>query len=237
MTAQHVWKHGLSVEQFREKYSTISFGNEATSRVLQQRKHERIIKNNIRCKQCGKLILQPGYTNRIFCNSSCAATFNNLKGRPKDVEKVCIFCSQKYLVSRFRAGRRKYCSNKCMTDSNKKRRISQTCDNCQSPFEMRQYKIGKSDYYFCGAKCKHEFFKKNSKLRGTFAGNGGKYQQSTYRKLAFANFAPRCFYCGYDKHKEILQVHHIDGNRKNNILENLKIICPSCHALDHLGLL
>ena len=28
-----------------------------------------------------------------------------------------------------------------------------------------------------------------------------------------------------------LEIHHIDGNHKNNHLENLQILCPNCHAL------
>ena len=28
-----------------------------------------------------------------------------------------------------------------------------------------------------------------------------------------------------------LEVHHLDGDRLNNTLENLQIICPNCHAL------
>lgn len=28
-----------------------------------------------------------------------------------------------------------------------------------------------------------------------------------------------------------LELHHKDGNRKNNKLENLEILCPNCHAL------
>lgn len=27
-----------------------------------------------------------------------------------------------------------------------------------------------------------------------------------------------------------LQIHHIDGNRSNNNLENLQILCPNCHS-------
>lgn len=31
--------------------------------------------------------------------------------------------------------------------------------------------------------------------------------------------------------KEIpLELHHIDGNGKNNALENLQMLCPNCHA-------
>lgn len=28
-----------------------------------------------------------------------------------------------------------------------------------------------------------------------------------------------------------LELHHIDGNTKNNDLENIKILCPNCHTL------
>lgn len=27
-----------------------------------------------------------------------------------------------------------------------------------------------------------------------------------------------------------LEIHHIDGNHKNNVRENLQILCPNCHA-------
>lgn len=34
-----------------------------------------------------------------------------------------------------------------------------------------------------------------------------------------------------------LELHHIDGNKRNNNFENLKILCPNCHALtpNHAG--
>lgn len=28
-----------------------------------------------------------------------------------------------------------------------------------------------------------------------------------------------------------LEIHHIDGNRHNNCLDNLQILCPNCHSL------
>lgn len=28
-----------------------------------------------------------------------------------------------------------------------------------------------------------------------------------------------------------IELHHIDGNRKNNKIENLSLLCPNCHAL------
>lgn len=33
-------------------------------------------------------------------------------------------------------------------------------------------------------------------------------------------------------HKIPLELHHVDGNKHNNNIENLKILCPNCHALE-----
>lgn len=38
----------------------------------------------------------------------------------------------------------------------------------------------------------------------------------------------RCAICGV----AVPQIHHIDGNRKNNDINNLLPICPNCHLLD-----
>ncbi len=34
------------------------------------------------------------------------------------------------------------------------------------------------------------------------------------------------------KNKDIpLEIHHIDGDRTNNVYENLQLLCPNCHAM------
>jgi 5-methylcytosine-specific restriction endonuclease McrA len=43
----------------------------------------------------------------------------------------------------------------------------------------------------------------------------------------------QCADCGYCEVPEILVIHHIDRNHKNNLLENLKVLCPNCHAIEH----
>ena len=42
----------------------------------------------------------------------------------------------------------------------------------------------------------------------------------------------KCERCEYSKY-EILQVHHKDRNKDNNMLENLALICPNCHYEEH----
>ena len=46
----------------------------------------------------------------------------------------------------------------------------------------------------------------------------------------------QCEECGWNKKHPItgrvpLDVHHVDGDSKNNRPENLKALCPNCHAL------
>ena len=36
---------------------------------------------------------------------------------------------------------------------------------------------------------------------------------STYRRIAFTAYGKKCNRCDYNKHPEILEVHHIDRNR------------------------
>ena len=43
----------------------------------------------------------------------------------------------------------------------------------------------------------------------------------------------KCERCNYNKY-QILEVHHKDRNKENNELENLLLICPNCHAEEHL---
>jgi 5-methylcytosine-specific restriction endonuclease McrA len=44
----------------------------------------------------------------------------------------------------------------------------------------------------------------------------------------------KCERCGYDDKPGILQVHHKDRDRENNALSNLEVLCPNCHAEEHL---
>ena len=45
-----------------------------------------------------------------------------------------------------------------------------------------------------------------------------------------------CESCGITNWKDkpiTLELHHIDGNNRNNLRENLELLCPNCHSQTH----
>jgi len=58
--------------------------------------------------------------------------------------------------------------------------------------------------------------------------------QLALKKRLFVKRGRVCEVCGHTNVK-ILQLHHIDRNRTNNNFKNLQILCPNCHAEEHLG--
>lgn len=49
-------------------------------------------------------------------------------------------------------------------------------------------------------------------------------------------YSCKCQLCGWGEpnpytHTIPLEIHHIDGNYKNNNEDNLQLLCPNCHSL------
>ena len=66
----------------------------------------------------------------------------------------------------------------------------------------------------------------------------GKHPQySTYKlsqrlvKEGLINYeCKKCGICEYNNIHISLELNHIDGNRYNNSLDNLELLCPNCHS-------
>lgn len=106
------------------------------------------------------------------------------------------------------------------------------CINCNKPINKRSK--------YCSNKCQKEYQYKtyiNKWKNNQINGMRGEYQISSYIKTyLFNKYSNKCARCGWGEvnkytNKIPLEIEHIDGNYKNNVEENLILLCPNCHAL------
>ena len=103
--------------------------------------------------------------------------------------------------------------------------------------------MGSSHYEACKASIKKYYLKNADKIKELrkIRYNHFKYYHENqdrinqYNKLRYHNLKSKikCEICNNSEWlgKVIpLELHHIDGDRFNNQLDNLQIICPNCHA-------
>lgn len=125
-----------------------------------------------------------------------------------------------------------YVCPQCKKDNLEKRKKplnTYVCDYCGKEFKRRDCN---HKFKFCCRKCKDEAQKIDSGER--FANlrpdhYGEKESIYSYRSRALDKYENKCAVCGYDEDIDVLEVHHIDSNRSNNKLDNLIVLCPTCH--------
>lgn len=179
------------------------------------------------CLHCGKEITGKNRFKKKFCNSSCAASYNNIhrKVMSNDV-KIKISNSN----------RKKYIKHSSRSDSYLKSLIlneERVCLYCGKKLKTTQEK-------FCCPKCCSEYKKdkyienwKNGKVDGL----SSEYNLSNYiRNFLLKKHNFKCERCGWGEVNEFtnttpLEIHHIDGDYRNNNEENLQVLCPNCHSL------
>jgi hypothetical protein len=85
------------------------------------------------------------------------------------------------------------------------------CLNCKKPIKRHRYAST------CSKKCSNYTF---SRRRNLFS----------YRTICFRAHKKECCICGEEN---IVEVHHLDGDNKNNTPENLIPLCPTHHQYWH----
>jgi len=145
----------------------------------------------------------------------------------------CRLCKKTFLRRKNEKRKRKYCSKVCSYSASENK-IELRCHNCKKKFLRPKscLKLSKSKLYFCSRKCKElsqSLIGDGHKIRPAHYGNGNSYHNSISDK----KIEKGCMGCGQNK-KYLLNIHHIDGNRKNNIEKNLEAVCPTCHTKRHL---
>jgi len=147
----------------------------------------------------------------------------------------CSNCGKEFNKSPSKIKEKNYCCRNCVHESQTVF-IDVECGCCGKPLKRKPHELksSKSGKLFCSKSCA---VSKNNELRrdenhpNWNGGNASGY----YRRKGLRESNGQCEVCGYDKVSEILQVHHIDGNRTNNSSDNLQILCPTCHCEIHWG--
>lgn len=126
-----------------------------------------------------------------------------------------------------------YCSDECRSHRGSTLCV---CANCGEKIWKKnsEIKTSKSGNVFCNRSCATSFnnIMYKSKENHPNYKNGTGFQ---YRKDAFAKYEHRCLACGWNEDERVLEVHHIDENHNNNNIDNLCILCPTCHRKVTLG--
>jgi hypothetical protein len=147
------------------------------------------------------------------------------------INKQCVLCQKPYLVAERFQNKSQYCSKECVNKA-RDSKVQLTCAFCKSLFSKKQSKINqvKHDWHYCSRLCKDSAQRIDSGIgvKPPHYDNG----QSVYRSRAIRHFGAECNRCKYNTYVEMLDVHHKDGNRSNNLIDNLEVLCVWCHALD-----
>ena len=145
----------------------------------------------------------------------------------KRIRKSCLTCSAEFEapLREHQRGNAKYCSLRCSANRPRDRRPNRSCVHCgkhfYAPPSQRRARL-----VFCGKPCAtRHLWKTNPPKAATGVSN--------YRSIALAAHGARCNRCGFDDCVDILEAHHRDVDRRNNEPDNLEVLCPTCHRLEH----
>jgi len=98
--------------------------------------------------------------------------------------------------------------------------INKTCPVCTKKFETS---LGHPrEKTVCSRACSNTYFRSGP--------NNPNWKESQYRSTCFLYHDKKCVYCG---ETNIVEVHHYDENKKNNLPKNLIPLCPTHHKYWH----
>ena len=158
-------------------------------------------------------------------------------------ERSCDWCDVTYIADQryLNRGQGRFCGKKCgmafvhaTATRPEKTGVITECAMCGVEVyrKLSQVKNSRHRVFFCSRACKDE----GQSFRGNIVEIQPSHYRSPetdYRKFAFSIYPHKCKNCGYELYEEILEVNHIDCDRKNNKIENLEILCPTCHSEFH----
>lgn len=142
-------------------------------------------------------------------------------------KEMCSFCKKEFV----RANHKKH-ENSCFENP----KNLKECEICKEKFFPYKHKKNKSPQKTCGTSCANKLrnFKSinhpNHKKSKHFGLKEFVISGFLYRSICFEHHKKECVVCGENI---IIDVHHLDENKKNNNPENLIPLCPNHHVYWH----
>jgi len=181
------------------------------------------------CENCGQeYSVRADHKTSKYCSRKCAG----LSIRKKPIK--CAQCGTEFIPARKST---KFCSNKC-SGAARNGKILLKCDHCGK--EYLKNKCHVKEFNFCSVSCYGKWSSENRVGEKSPRWNGGIYNHSNkYTHIRQPDGTYK------QEHRIIMEkylgreldsdeiVHHIDGDGKNNKLENLKLMNRESHARLH----
>ncbi len=147
------------------------------------------------------------------------------------IEYACTQCKKTFERRKGYGSNNKFCSRSCNALFNvagkNKEKTQLFCLRCGNEYEVPKSRIEKSKY--CSRLCHNRSNSENLDNKGD-RNPRWKGGIQTYRDKAWKHFDKKCSLCGSLKN---LIIHHLNEDRYDNRIENLKTMCRSCHAKTH----
>lgn len=186
--------------------------------------------NDIECMCCGKKT-----TNPKFCNLTCANKFNAAARKQKTIEKntrSCLECGSDFYSKDSRVLR---CSSSCGTKHGNriKPRRGKIYRCAVMGCESISRRI-RGDIFVCSKECRYIYLVQEW-IAGRESGSSKYSYKPFVKQYLLETYGYRCTLCNICEDRpevvEVLQLDHIDGHWDNNSPDNVRMLCPTCHAL------
>lgn len=173
------------------------------------------------------------------------------------IHATCRQCGGDYVIKPYLAATTKYCSRRCLGLASRQQ-ITASCACCGIQFTHISSRANHAKY--CSPKCYHkgqvgqgltdyvcrhcgETFRDSASHKRVYCSRAcvnkankivWKPDFLTVRKnMKRRDMILTCARCEYSANPQILGVHHKDRDRTNNALNNLEVLCPNCHSVEH----
>lgn len=177
-------------------------------------------------EKCKKILFEHNIDWKEWCST-----------KRKKQKQYCLYCG-KELTGDYR---KKFCNHSCAASYNNMGVVRNGSESENSYCLNCGKELDKYCKKYCCKECESEYRYKQSVEKWKsgsdegWTGHGAGIKPFIKRYL-MAKYDCKCQKCGWGEINEStgsspLQVHHIDGNCKNNSEENLQLLCPNCHSL------